>query len=176
MPTEPYTFHDLVAAWRSARWYSSAHEDLAEFHAARYSAMAAAFGGDLDKAPSDEPPMPEWMESFLEARADMPAWRKERWARSVHPFVIRTEQKAARLFGPFSGFLEMDRVLQATMERYGPGIGKPLSAARSAWSRMITELLEALYPAAVGRSATDDQLRQHGFDPDTRQPDPDDYI
>jgi hypothetical protein len=94
----------------------------------------------------------------------------------VHLFVIHTEEKAARLFGPCSGFLEMDRVLQATMERYGPGIGKPLSEARSAWSQMITELLEAIYPAAVGGSVTDDQLRQHGFDPGAPQPDPDEYI
>jgi len=172
-----FSFSDLVRAWRGWRRWGSAHPDLVEFHRQRYAAFAAAFGTDLEHVPKPAPPMPEWVvERALEFRGDEGLRDEEDdWHVWVHRLALDVEKRSASLHGPFSGYLEAPIAVIAASGRFGPRVNERVASLRSALDEMLFELLTVLFPEEARRSVSGDELRAHGFDPDRREPDPDDY-
>jgi hypothetical protein len=175
---KPLTFGDLVRAWRDMRFWSRAHPDLRGFYLRRYRALAAAFDVDLDIPPSSNPPMPDWLVEWHEAQGhrrvpplEHPVWWG-RWPEDLHGFVVRADERARTLEGPFAGYLEQPPALSAAADRFGRGIAEPLRVAHGRIAAMIVELLAALYPDAAARTVTVEELRGAGFDPDAARPDP----
>ena len=58
---EQYNLADFVDAWRDARRWKDAHEDLAGYYGDRYRAFSKAFGADLGQVPDPAPPLPDWL-------------------------------------------------------------------------------------------------------------------
>lgn len=175
--TKPeYDFADLVDAWLAERRWAHAHPDLAEYHAGRYGALAAAFGEDLNSPPKSPPPLPDWMDRAELTRGGMPESMADRWSDDVHRFVLTTEEKNFRFMGgPFSGYLEAPPSLSLVRRRYGAGLTRCITDLHNETKRMLVELLAALYPHAAKRTVSEADVRAQGFDPSALAPDPDDY-
>ena len=176
-PGPTFDFSDLIDSWIDARRYAAAHEDLRSYHDRRRRAFAAAFGANLEELPAEPPPLPTWlMEAFGHGDVDERRFdHLQDWHRSVHGFVLDTETKYRYLGGPWAGVLEMPPELAAIAHRHHASLEEPLGEFRRRVRAMIEELLRALYPLAADRQVTGDELREHGFVPDARAPDPDDY-
>ncbi|MDQ3722810.1 MAG: hypothetical protein M3376_07050 [Actinomycetota bacterium] len=141
--------------------------------------MASAFGADLTQAPESAPPIPAWMSAAIDRRrverGGTVRWQAESWAKDIHRFVVRTDQKLRGISGPFSGFVEIDPTLYAARSRFASVIAAPLSDAQAQWRTMILELFEALFPEVADKTIDRKELVEHGFDESKSAPDVDGY-
>lgn len=160
--TDELDFDDLVDAWLDYRRSSHSHPDLAGWSESRYAAMAKAFGADLDHPPDPPPVPPAWLASRLESLHDphpLGALRGGRWARHLHVFALRTEQKCRALGTPFSGFLEIDATLQAVRSEFAPPIDHAIRDANAHWRGMLVAIFAALHPDAADTTVNNDALK-----------------
>jgi hypothetical protein len=171
------TFSDLVDAWRDARRYRGAHGDLAEHHARRYAAFAAAFGVDLERAPAVVPPAPEWVMTALARFSDdrRAASEERRWAEHIHRLALDIDERAPTVANPFSAFLEAPPAVIGAYHRFNAPIDEHVRALTGELKRTVLELMRALHPEAADRRVTPTELQAHGYHPETPAPDPDDY-
>lgn len=181
MPSPPgpseFSFVDLVRAWRGWKRWGSAHPDLVDFHRSRYAAFSVAFGVDLDQAPKVGPPMPTWVvEQVFRWRGQDGLEREaEHWHHEVHQFALRAEKQSRALHSPFSVYLEAPLAIIAAQQRFASDVDPRVVELRRALDAMVLDLVRALHPEAAGRQISADELRANGFDPNRREPDPDEF-
>lgn len=169
-PQRNFNFANLIDAWRSARRWSNAHEDLAGFHRDRYAAFARAFGAELGAPPEPAPPVPEWL-----AGRRVVVGGDVRWAEYIHQFALQTEARAESFSDPWAGLMEGPPSIIATYERYSGPVKSGVAQARSKLLSMSADLLAELFPEAASKIVSSDELRAAGFDPETPEPDELDY-
>ena len=169
-----YTFSDLVDAWRDARRWENAHKDIASHHGDRYRAFSEAFGADLGQVPDPAPPLPDWMRMWGES-LDESASASD-WGHFVYPFILKSEELAGGLDGPWAGYLEAPTAINNIYARYSPDVNASFGRACSETLAMCRELLAELFPAAAAKTVTAGDLRAAGFDPEREAPDSFDYF
>jgi hypothetical protein len=180
-----YTRSALLQAWLKRTRFATAHPDLRDYHALRYQALAAALGADLDQPPDLEastpkPSPPAWLADALAHDTDRFAHRIGRDPleidrRSLHHLLMITRDAVLSTTSPFARYLEVPPTIAAFSRHYGARIGDSLTGFDTACREMMAELIGCIYGLSADRAVDDEQLREDGFDPDRRAPDPLDY-
>ncbi|MGE3795695.1 MAG: hypothetical protein AB7I38_17470 [Dehalococcoidia bacterium] len=170
----PLTREDLVSAWIDFRRYADKHPDLRDFHRRRYSAMATAFGVDLEAPPQQRAPDPPWLlDDLSELQTTHPL---PRHTTPLVRLLNRTVEYLLASGSPFDGYLEAPPDIAVLYQRRGHGFFEAHDMRRRACRALLLDLVELIWglgtEAVVDRSA----VRVAGFDPDERAPEPEDYL
>jgi hypothetical protein len=170
----PLTRDDLISAWIDSRRYEDKHPDLRAFHRRRYSAMATAFGVDLEAPPQQRAPDPQWLLNDLSELQTMRP--TPRHTAPLLRLLGRTVEHLLASGSPFDGYLEAPPDIAVLYQRRGHGFHEAHAMKTRACRALLLDLVELIWglgpEAAVDRSA----LRVAGFDPDERAPEPEDYL
>jgi hypothetical protein len=143
---------DLVTAWLDLRRYRAAHPELATYYANRYPALAAAFGAPLDLGPpksSDE---------------------------ALYRLLQRTVDTYERTASPFAVYLEAPPPIVDLHREHAGSIDTGVDLLRAALFRLVLDLVGVLWSLPPEMTVEPEELRYHGFDPLSPQPDPLDFV
>jgi hypothetical protein len=142
-----YGVRALAATLVEARRWNKAVPELRDYHAAKRAALLTALGAD------DTGQLRSGLDVLLDATV-------ERLAGSASPFEV---------------FLEALRPIVALYQRHGQDINAAAAGLRAALMALLVDLIVEVYAIPLDRSVTDEDLRQHGFDVRTPEPDPIDF-
>ena len=164
---QSYSTHDLADAIVIAWKYSDALAPLRDFYKQRATAMCAAFGAKL-AARHIEPGLKS---SEL---LDTPGLTRdeENLIGEIGHFIHSVNSVSS----PFDGYLEAPKIVFELYRKHSKHIKELVSSLRSANLNLLTDALCKVYHIDPNHTVTDDDLLEHGFDPDQPWPDPDDYL
>jgi hypothetical protein len=145
---------DLAEAMVAALRWRNADPVLRNYHAAKLAGLRGALGADPD----------------ADARSlDRPGGRSLRYLLDATVAMLAADRS------PFAGFLEAPREVVALYQRHGKAINAAGGALNDTLTELLKDLIVEIYKIPLTRTATDETLRQHGFDPYDPEPDPLDY-
>jgi len=157
-----HTIHDLAQAIATAREYVNAAEPLRYFHKQRAIVMCAAFGVKLAAR-------------HIEMRWE----RGSEYDNREHRYMIWVVNSFIDLvnhaYPPFYGLLEAPMTVCKFLARHNKDINEVVYQLRSLYLDALTDALSQAYHIDPNRTVSDDDLRQHGWDPTQPWPDPDDF-
>lgn len=146
-----YGLQDLVRAWLDLRRYGRADPSLATFHAQRYSALAAAFSVELEKAPA-------------------------RFHDPLYDLLQRTAGIYGEAQSPFDVYLEAPPVIISLHRLHGQDLDAAVEALRTSTTDLLGSLVATLWEKPADMTVGPDELLRHGFDPAAAEPDPFDFL
>jgi hypothetical protein len=126
-----------------------AHPDLRDYHGARATALAQAFGMHLAKPPHDDPDLVQLLRTALD--------------------------DIAALSSPFDGYLEAPRAVGVLHKRHGDAIAMAGHALRERLMELSIDLVATIWHRAADVTVSAAELAANGFDTATPPPDPSDY-
>lgn len=86
-----------------------------------------------------------------------------------------TVEELARSHSPFDDYLETPPPVAVLYRRHGPDITTAAAGLRAALTALLVDLVVEVYAIPADCTVTDEDLRRHGFDPRTPEPDPLDF-
>jgi hypothetical protein len=146
-----YTREHLLSAWLDAERYRRAHPDVADYHNRRAWAMCGAFG--------------VWFDVYAEEHFQLHALFRSavRQFNRVHaPWVLSVAGRPAPEY-------------EAIKRHHAPSLEAAVERLRDTYRALLLELMERIWGLGHERTVPRDALREHGFDPDTPEPDWDAY-
>jgi hypothetical protein len=169
----PLTRDDLLSAWLDARRFEKAHDDLRDFHERRLNAMQAAFGVDLARGTGGTIATPAWL---VETLREIAPGRPIEIARHhlMRLFDLATEGYLMT-GSPFAAYLEAPPTIAALHQRHRRSFDQASDAVRSAHRALLLDLLELLWGLDAETRVDRAAVIANGFDPDEREPEPEDY-
>lgn len=160
---------DLLLAWIEWQAHADPDDAAGAWYSARYTAMARAFGADLDDLPSgDESDV--WMRRARDvvrehtaARGQQPLWEPDetdvedlgRRFHEVAQEVIRLRSPAVRSTG-----VRIDEL----REQFDPVLEQAAEELESCYVDFLDEVVGILWLLPADRTILEDDLRRNGFD------------
>jgi hypothetical protein len=148
-----YSREDLLAAWLAAEAGWGMHPDLADYYYRRAWAMSHAFGGwGPDGTGFREcPPKHRLIWTVFESTVKQFNQSRSPWRHFIHG-------------QPTSEYVELQT-------RHGRAIDAADIALQTAYRALLLDLMERMWGIGPEHRVSRDALREHGFDPDTPEPD-----
>ena len=169
------TRDDLLMAWLDAQRYASAHVDLETFHTRRLAAMETAFLVDLRQGPRSLPEgLPVWLvESMPEhMRSGLAGGRNPA---ALQRLFLRATDWLLKSGSAFGGYLEAPPLVAALYQRHRDALDEAAEAVRRGHRALLLDLLELLWGLDAEKRVDRARVVAAGFDPDEREPEPEDY-
>jgi hypothetical protein len=142
-----YGVRELAKSIVEARRWRNAVPDLRDYHSAKLAALRQALRAD------DTGLRRSGLDGLLGAAVD----------------------RLVQCSSPFDDFLEAPAPVVALHQRHGRDVDAAVAGLRGALLALLVDLITEGYAVPAGRTVTDEDLRQAGFDPRTPAPDPLDY-
>ena len=142
-----YGVQALADSLVRARQWRNAVPELRDYHATKRAALVRALGAD-------------------EARL-----RRS----SLDALLDSTVERLTRSANPFEDYLEAPEPVIALHHRHGRDIDRAATALHTALMALLVELVVEGYGIPRDRAVTGEELRRHGFDPRSPEPDPLDF-
>ena len=167
-----YELVDLPKAFLETRGLRHAHEDLRNYHAARFEALRVAFGVDAGIFAAMSPD-----EEGQAKDSTFDAWREV--SSDLMQFMsvgLSTVQQYQQTASPLEGLYEASRGLAKVVQPHANRLRDLATATREALALLLSDLLRKLAPHASKARVTSQTLRNLGFDDSVPGPDPLDYF
>lgn len=147
--------HDLVRAWNTARLWRDSADELAEYSAARYTAMSRAFRIDLEATSA---PDADRLDSFPDRMLER-----------------AMECLKALDADPFAGWYIIPSEWTRSMRPHGQQLTQAFAAAQDAVVALAVDLVVRRFGVAPDATIDPEELRAFGFDPGTIPPNLDEF-
>lgn len=153
---ERYSRDDLLDAWLKHDATRGSHPDLADYYYRQVWALARAHDG--------------WGPGV--SFSTVPREHAQLW--TVFHDALAGYNSAHGPWGYFlAGKPEPQRA--AVEAQHGPPIAKACAQLQAAYRALLLDLLERIWDVGPNWTASLEKVRQHGFDPDTPEPNSDRY-
>jgi hypothetical protein len=144
---------DLILAWLGRRKYSSAHEDLRNYHDAVHAAFTKAFGIDLDLPPVKSPIPDE---------------------DGLHGLFLHVARAYEEVRSPFSNYMCGTREISGIYQKYSQPLETAAISIRNLHMMMLLELAELIWGSDSPHRVSRENLQASGH-PGWNAPEPADY-